>query len=967
MPATHYPSGSIARRWIPSLCLFLILAGCAGGTATSQQTPAPKSFRILVFSKTAGFRHASIEPGIAAIQALGARNGFSVDASEDAAVFAPDNLAKYDAVVFLSTTGDILDATQQAAFEGYIRGGGGFVGIHAAADTEYDWAWYGELVGGYFKHHPPGVHQADVQVLDRHFPATAGLPARWSRTDEWYDYKANPRGKVHVLATLNETSYEGGQMGADHPISWAHVYDGGRAFYTGLGHTDASYSAPLYLQHILGGIRWAAGQAEGDAAATMAGAFEKVVLDEDTTYPMELDIAQDGRVFFIERDGALKVWDPETERTTMAAYIPVTTKIEDGLLGLALDPNFATNQWLYLYYAPLDEKPNRLSRFTMKGNELDMTSEIVMLEVPVQRLRCCHSAGSIQFGPDNNLYLSTGENGGGWNATGEYTPGLYEWDAYWDNERSTANTNDLRGKILRIHPEPDGSYTIPAGNLFEDDDLRTRPEIFTMGHRNPFRFDVDAETGWIYWGDVGPGNQPNPDNAPTGYEEINQARKPGFFGWPQFVGPNLPYRDRDPATREYTTWADPAHPVNDSPNNTGIRNLPPAQPAFIWYFYTPEDRFPELGAGGMSAAAGPIYHYDAKTVSPRGLPAYYDKSVFIYDFMRNWIMEAKLDEQGDLMEINPLFSDLEFIRPIDLEQGPDGRLYALEWGTEFWGQNRNGKLVRLDYYGDEPHAQPTMKQPAPQASLIQEPRDGSFFDYGHPIPYRVAGAAGVQPYLGHDTHTHRLKPVHGETGEVTVVPDLSHWPYIIDEFVELEAAPLDPSQGSPHRIRLHPRRWQAENYTDAEGAQLVVTNNRQRPTFVDETEVFLEMKSDAYAMFGRADLQGIASVALRVVPEATGSVELRLDAPDGLLLGRAALTPAPKVEDKTTGDPPPGEGAPRFRIVRIEGWTEVDVPIQAPPGAHDVYVVFRGPAGDVAKFDWVAFRASGAGSSTDAP
>ena len=950
MPAATCPAyGSSPRRW--AVLVLLLLAGCAGGAPTTR-TSASESFQVLVFSKTTVFRHASIEPGIAALKTLGTQHGFQVDATEDAGAFTSDNLASYGAVVFLNTTGDVLDATQQAAFEGYIRAGGGFVGIHSAADTEYDWAWYGELVGGYFKHHPPGVHQADVQVLDPHFPATAGLPARWSRTDEWYDYQANPRGKVHVLATLNEKSYEGGQMGADHPIMWAHEYDGGRAFYTGLGHTDASYTEPLFLQHVLGAIRWAAGAVEGDAAATIAGAFEKVVLDDHITYPMELDIAADGRVFFIERDGSVKVWDPATERTTMAAFIPVTSKIEDGLLGLALDPNFATNNWLYLYYSPLDERPNRLSRFTVKGNELDLKSEIIMLEIPVQRERCCHSAGAIEFGPGGNLYLSTGENAGGWNRQGEFIEGLYGWDAYWDTERGTANTNDLRGKILRIHPEPDGSYTIPPGNLFEDDDLRTRPEIYTMGHRNPWRFDVDPETGWVYWGDVGPGNQPDPEHSPVGYEEVNQAKNPGFFGWPQFVGPNAPYRDRDPVSGEYGAWADPLKPINDSPYNTGLQQLPPAQPAFIWYFYTPDDVFPELGAGGMSAAAGPIIRRNPATSSPRGLPAYFDGTVFIYEFMRNWIMEVKLDDNGDLLKINPLFTDHSFIRPIDLEVGPDGRLYVLEWGTEFWGQNRDGKLSVLEYYGDAPRPIPVAAAPPPPTpTLITEPRDGSFFDYGRPLVYRLDGADSIQPYLGHDTHTHKLAPQHGTEGLVTIVPDLSHYPYIIDEFVELEAT----SPAGSHRIRLHPRRWQAENYTETNGAKLVVTNNRQRPTFFEETEVFVEMGNNDHIMLGNVDLSGIGTITLRAAPEVAGSVELRLDAPDGPLLGQTALTPTPKTPD-TTGDPPPGEGAPRFRIVRIEGWTELPIPIQAPAGQHDVYVVFRGPAtGNVAKLDWVSF------------
>jgi hypothetical protein len=374
----------------------------------------------------------------------------------------------------------------------------------------------------------------------------------------------------------------------------------------------------------------------------------------------------------------------------------------------------------------------------------------------------------------------------------------------------------------------------------------------------------------------------------------------------------------------------------------------------------------------MSAAAGPVVRRNPATYGPRGLPPYFDGTVFLYDFMRNWIMEAKLDDGGNLMEINPLFTEHAFIRPIDIELGPDGRLYVLEWGTEFWGQNRNGQLARLDYYGTEPRppaAAEIAPVPPPAPSRVFEPRSGGFFDYGHPLAYRVDPAASgdvvVQPYLGHDTHTHRLTPAHGTSGLVTVMPDLSHAPYIIDEFLEID---VRFGAGASERIRLHPRRWQAENYTDAREAQLVVTNNRQRPTFFEETEVFIELGNRSHAVYGQVDLSGISSVVLRLVPEAAGRVELRLDAPDGPLLAEAPLTPAPPAPETEPGDPPPGEGAPRFQVVRIDGWTEIPLLIRPPEGIHDVFVVFHGPAsGTVAKFDWIAFQTTGTAAVSQAP
>ncbi|MEV5343526.1 ThuA domain-containing protein [Streptomyces sp. NPDC052676] len=219
--------------------------------------------RVLVFSKTAGFRHDSIPDGVAAVRALGERGGFTVDATEDAGAFTPANLRRYDAVVFLSTTGDVLNATQQSAFEGYIRRGGGYVGVHAAADTEYDWAFYGGLAGAYFQSHP-AIQPAEVEVEDRAHPATSGLARTWNRTDEWYDYRSNPRERAHVLASLDESSYSGGTMHGDHPIAWCQTYQGGRAFYTGGGHTKESFAEPEFREHLLGGIRYAIGDAQAD-------------------------------------------------------------------------------------------------------------------------------------------------------------------------------------------------------------------------------------------------------------------------------------------------------------------------------------------------------------------------------------------------------------------------------------------------------------------------------------------------------------------------------------------------------------------------------------------------------------------------------------------------------------------------------------------------------------------------------
>ncbi|NNN33309.1 DUF1080 domain-containing protein [Streptomyces sp. S3(2020)] len=238
-----------------------VLLGCVSGPAASQGGHDKE--RVLVLSKTAGFRHDSIPDGVAALKQLGGTSGFTVDATEDAGAFTAGNLRRYDAVVFLSTTGDVLDAAQQKAFEGYIRKGGGYVGIHAAADTEYDWAFYGGLAGAYFQSHP-AIQPATVVVEDRSHPATSALGQTWNRTDEWYNYRSNPRERAHVLASLDESSYTGGTMSGDHPIAWCQNYQGGRAFYTGGGHTKESYADPAFRQHLVGGILYAIGEAQAD-------------------------------------------------------------------------------------------------------------------------------------------------------------------------------------------------------------------------------------------------------------------------------------------------------------------------------------------------------------------------------------------------------------------------------------------------------------------------------------------------------------------------------------------------------------------------------------------------------------------------------------------------------------------------------------------------------------------------------
>ncbi|MEV2241463.1 ThuA domain-containing protein [Micromonospora sp. NPDC049891] len=727
---------------------------------TAVPEAAAETFSVLVFSKTAGFRHASIPTGIAAIQELGAEHGFTVDTTEDGAAFTDANLAQYRAVIWLSTTGDVLTADQQAAFERYIQAGGGYAGIHAAADTEYSWSWYGELVGAYFNSHPAN-QTATVKVEDPAHPSTAHLPDRWSRYDEWYNYRTNPRGAVHVLATLDETSYSAGSgaMGHDHPIAWCQDYDGGRAWYTGGGHTDESYAEPEFRTHLLGGIRTAAGIQGADCGASLTASFEKVTLDSNTNNPMELDVAPDGRVFYIERDGRVQIVKPDTGNTVTAIDLDVFTGNEDGLIGIRLDPDFATNNWVYLYYAPNDGVArNLLSRFTVSGDSIDAATEKVVLQVDTQRNTCCHAGGTMTFDSAGNLYLATGDNTNPFSSDA-YTPiderpGRADYDA----QRTSGNTNDLRGKVIRIHPEDDGTYTIPEGNLFPPGTEKTRPEIYAMGFRNPFRIGIDLATDTLYVADYGPdAGSDNPNRGPRGLVEWNIVAEPGNYGWPYCTGTNEAYNDYQFPSGPSGPKFDCAAVVNNSPNNTGLTNLPPAVPATVDYGYGGDPRYPEIGGGG-APMGGPVYRYDADLDSDRKWPAYYDGKALLGEWNQSKMYTMQVTEDGkELVDINQLLTGMSFIRPMDFEFGPDGAMYLIEWGSGFGGNNDNSGVYRIDYIaGDRApiavaSAEPTSGQPPLEVTFSSA---GSRDPDGGTLTYAWTFGDGGTSAEANPTHTY---------------------------------------------------------------------------------------------------------------------------------------------------------------------------------------------------------------------
>ena len=437
--------------------------------------------------------------------------------------------------------------------------------------------------------------------------------------------------------------------------------------------------------------------------------FTPVVLTEGPTLdePMAFEVLNDGRVFIIERKGGVKVFHPAGKTVTLAATIPVNTKYtnaegnvreaEEGLVGLTVHPDFENHPWIYLLYAHPDEPKHVLARWEVRDNRLVDASRIVMLDYPVQRETCCHTGGGMLWDADGNLFITIGNNSG--NSRGSQTderPGR----SSWDDQRGAGNTNDFRGKILRIHPEPDGSYTIPDGNLFPPGAPDTRPEIYTMGHRNAWRISMDSQTGFIYWGEVGPDATEDTEIGPRGYDELNQARAPGNFGWPYFIGENHAYPYFDFTADQPLAPKDPAKPTNHSVNNTGLQELPPAQPAFISYPYGVSERFPLVGSGGRSATGGPIYRRADFENAARPFPSYYEGKWLAADLSRGWIMAITIDRNGDYVSMERFLPSYKPAEIIDQKFGPEGDLYVLEYGSRWFSDSEDDKLVRIEYNAD---------------------------------------------------------------------------------------------------------------------------------------------------------------------------------------------------------------------------------------------------------------------------
>ncbi|MFY1699773.1 ThuA domain-containing protein [Solwaraspora sp. WMMA2101] len=941
----HRPArpGTTRRRRTALAATVTLLAGLLTAPVSAAQAyTAPPTWgnrvvNVLVFHGPEAEQDDPVRRATNVIRRLGNEHGFYVHSADDPAVFNADNLARYRSVVFLSAHGVTLDSAQEAALQAYVKGGGGFVGVHDAAYAQSGSEWFTGLLGTrpaptlppaetvteasasgnnppnetashafdratgtkWLTRSPTGwlagelaeptvvnryaltsandfpgrdprdwtlqgsndgenwtdldrrtgqsfpqrfltrqfafdntdpyrhyrlnitansgepltqlaelwligadagaapetqVQQAEVDVTDRNHPATHDLPMNWTRDDQWISWDPNPVGRVHVVAQVDEASYDAGLSGNGpfHPVAWCHDYDGGRSFYTGMGRTEASWAQDeLFRDHILGAISWTAGTVRGDCQATIAanyrverltGANQQGQMDQ-IGEPHGLTIAPDGTVFYLGRAacatgavpdwsnpnvgkgcGTIHQWNPRTKQVTLLTTLEVMgnrgsgselVKSEEGLLGMTLDPAFTDNGWFYVYWMPhatidRDKRVGRrtISRFTYDHDtaSIDQATRVDLLDWETQIHSCCHAGGGMTFDDAGNLYVSTGDansSGGSSGYSGNNWTQEYAGISFQDARRTAGNTNSLDGKILRIRPEPDGTYSIPEGNLFtgeEEGGGKTRTEIYVMGVRNPSRIAWDPVNDWLTAAWVGPdATNPDPELGPAKYEHATIITSAGNQGWPYCMGNRQPYRDRSSTDASVLTgWYDCANPRNTSPRNTGLVELPPVRDSMIWYSpqgggpvfptrtdgsglptYVPgEETFtrPYLRGGGQAVMNGPTYHRSqVDTDSGVAWPAHWDGKWFIGDQSNAdnrvavTVDPAVVPDQGapayaeDLRRIIPGGNGgTQLQHWMDAKFGPDGALYLLDYGGGFFTLHSNQKLIRIVYEGGAP-------------------------------------------------------------------------------------------------------------------------------------------------------------------------------------------------------------------------------------------------------------------------
>ncbi|GJM29143.1 MAG: hypothetical protein DHS20C17_17780 [Cyclobacteriaceae bacterium] len=744
--------------------------------------------------------------------------------------------------------------------------------------------------------------------------------------------------------------------------------------------------------------------------AQLPDEFQRVELVSNLTNSISIEFAPDGRIFIIDRYGEILIYKPSTQSTVSAGVLNVSHTFEDGLLDLAFDPNFTSNNYVYIHYSVAGVWKNRVSRFTMNGDVLDTGSEVIVIDWDTQRNGCCHAAGDLDFDSQGNLYIAIGDN----TAHSLYAT-LNETDSDKSSEKSSSNTNDLRGKILRIRPQSNGSYTIPGGNLFPGG-IGGLPEIYVMGARNPFKIFVDKQsTDWLFWGEVGPdANSPGPA-GPVGMDEINLTKSAGNYGWPYFSGKNEPYLNNY-ATPQF--YYDPQAPVNISTWNTGATNLPPAKPSWLEFFHE-------------SYLAGPRYYFDPTQTSKQKLPIEFNGAFFYYDFNTSQVWAVKMDTDGTVIsndQMAPAVFPSSEDGFIDMQIGPDGHMYILEYGAGCCpGNVGTGKLVRVDYTGVVSNSSPVISMSANPNNgslplMVDFSSEGTFDPDGDPLTYawdfdtdgtidsnlenpsftytssgtfnaqlRVSdnqGGLSVQNitiYAGNNATAYEFNsPVDGgfitwnqdvmfdvavsdvEDGnincaDVNMVPSLGHLNHFHDDLT-IDACPktmkMDPLDHNIHG-EMDVFYVLGVNFTDQGG----LTSFDQIRLYPKRTEAEFYDEKQAVEVLPNNDPWGGGASTIRVDHDSyiafTGRNLININA----IKYRTASTSA--------------GGMIEFRLDSIDGqlinvaevpatgstsrWVDYEVEFEAPEGMHDLYFVFKQSPGatDILDLNWIEFMGSG--------
>jgi len=741
------------------------------------------------------------------------------------AIFTEEYLEQFDAVFFWQAsskargadgnTNYLLNATEKEAFEEYVENGGGVAVGHGSSSFGTDasvWPWFdannsSSLVGATMPGHgPTDINiRAGIQVADPHHPSTKDLPRMFLFGDEHYTWSRNVRGDKHVLLTLDRyntmpgsnytttptpSGHNPANMGADHPLSWCDIFEGSRTWVTGMGHFAASYlenngEGPL-MKHIIGGVAWAAGVegADSDCGGTDWSNYQRTVLTTNVRGPIGIDIAKDGKVYWteigtqsVQSSGNLKVFNPDNNQVNTVLTLQTYAGYESsnhGVLGMALDPDFENNRYVYIYYSVYDGPTpndswrmgyNRVSRFTLNaaGTSVVPNSEQEILRVPSVRIgnnnkdgfntnnNTAHQGGALSFDSEGNLYLGTGDDVDARGTSQDYVPMDQRYPGRFDARLTSANTNSLMGKILRIKPLPNASgeagpgttYEIPEGNMFEPGTPNARPEIYAMGLRNPFSIHADPKIpGRVVIGEYAHDASSNSAARGTaGIIEWNDIREPGFLGWPYCMGDNSPTNS---ATR-YTWPSGPSGAVydcsanqieNDAAFNDGLENIPgPAVPATIWRKYgdSQPQRFGSLGSG-MDPITGPVYRYSNQNQSAGRWPAYWD-GAWIYANMQQTWKEARVDEDsGQLISTYPIFGLSALggsnASTYSMKFGPDGALYFVRWATNCCRtaiNNGTHEIVKIEFTANDCVADDEDPIVTPSVSGNPSPNGGGAF------------------------------------------------------------------------------------------------------------------------------------------------------------------------------------------------------------------------------------------------